>query len=355
MNPSNAATHPVQQQAAAHPASVRHVLVHLITPLLMCVGMGLAYMSAFMVPHPHHVKLAVIGQGPQAAAVAQAIQSKGGDALAVSTLPTADDAVARLHSRDLVGAFVPDPAQPRLYIAEGDSDSSATVATKVFTTVAAVEDKPLTVTDVAPTTADDPANSGPFFLMIAVSIGSYSAVAAIGAGAAGWSLKRRTALALGTATVVSGIGAALAGPVFHLAHHSLAGVWGLAWLYAASILLIGVGLHPFLKRWTTLVMMVLFVMLNFTSSGGLFQPELQNGFFGGLHAFWNGAGLVEGVRSLLYFGGSGVARHAWTLAGWVGVGVLAVGAAALAERRNRVSEDESPEEAKEELEELVAV
>lgn len=356
MNPAtNPATSPARQQAAAPPAAVRHVLTHLITPLLMCVGMGLAYMSAFMVPHPHHVKVAVIGSGPQVTAVAQAIQSKGGDALQVSTLPSTDTAVAQLHSRDLVGAFVPDPAKPQLYIAEGNSDSSATVATKVFTTVAAVEDKPLTVTDVAPTTADDPADSGPFFLMIAVSIGSYSAVVAIGAGAAGWSLKRKTVLALGTATVVSAIGAALAGPVFHLAHHSLAGVWGLAWLYSAAILLIGVGLHPFLKRWTTLVMMVLFVMLNFTSSGGLFQPELQNGFFGGLHAFWNGAGLVEGVRSLLYFGGSGVARHAWTLVGWLGVGALTVGAAALAERRGRAQEVETEAEVAEELEELVAV
>ncbi|WP_194926915.1 hypothetical protein [Catenulispora pinisilvae] len=356
MNPAtNPATNPVRQQPNAQAASVRHVLVHLITPLLMCIGMGLAYMSAFMVPHPHHVKVAVIGQGPQVAAVAQAIQSKAGDTLTVSTLPSTDAAVSRLHSRDLVGAFVPDPAKPQLYIAEGNSDSSATVAAKVFTTVAALENKPLAVTDVAPTTADDPTNSGPFFLMIAVSIGSYSAVAAIGAGATGWSLKRKTALALGTATAVSLIGAALAGPVFHLAHHSLAGVWALAWLYSAAILLIGVGLHPFLKRWTTLVMMVLFVMLNFTSSGGLFQPELQDGFFGGLHAFWNGAGLVEGVRSLLYFGGTGLARHAWTLLGWVGVGALTVGAAALAERRNRVSESETEAEAEAELEELVAV
>lgn len=114
------------------------------------------------------------------------------------------------------------------------------------------------------------------------------------------------------------------------------------------------GLHPFLKKWTTLVMMVLFVMLNFTSSGGLFQPALQNGFFGGLHGFWNGAGLVEGVRSLLYFGGDGVARHAWTLVAWVAVGAATVGAAALAERRNRVPAAETPAEADEELEELVA-
>jgi len=342
------------QQAAAHPASVRHVLLHLVTPLLMCIGMGLAYMSAFMTPHPHHVKVAVIGDGPRVAAVAQAVQTKAGDALTVSTLPTVDAAVAQLHSRDLAGAFVPDPAKPELYIAEGDSDSSATVASKVFTTVAAVEGRPLTVTDVAPTTADDPTNAGAFFLMVAVSIGSYSAVAAIGAGAAGWSLKRKTGLALGVASVVSAVGAVLAGPVFHLAHHGLLGVWGLSWLYAASILLIGVGLHPFLKKWTTLVMMVLFVMLNFTSSGGLFQPALQNGFFGGLHGFWNGAGLVEGVRSLLYFGGDGVARHAWTLVAWVAVGAATVGAAALAERRNRVPAAETPAEADEELEELVA-
>lgn len=30
--------------------------------------------------------------------------------------------------------------------------------------------------------------------------------------------------------------------------------------------------------------MVLFVMLNFTSSGGVLRPELQPGFFGALHA-----------------------------------------------------------------------
>jgi hypothetical protein len=120
--------------------------------------------------------------------------------------------------------------------------------------------------------------------------------------------------------------------VFHLAHHDLAGVWGMAWLYSAGILFIGVGLHTFLKRWTTLTMMVLFVMLNFTSSGGLFRPELQNGFFGTLHAFWNGAGFVEGVRSLLYFGDDGLPRTVWTLAAWLLAGLVVTGIAALYER-----------------------
>ncbi len=106
----------------------------------------------------------------------------------------------------------------------------------------------------------------------------------------------------------------------------------MAWLYAAGILFVGVGLHTFLKRWTTLAMMVLFVMLNFTSSGGLFRPELQNGFFGALHAFWNGAGFVEGARALLYFNGDGLGRNVGTLVAWLLLGLAVTALAALRER-----------------------
>ena len=102
----------------------------------------------------------------------------------------------------------------------------------------------------------------------------------------------------------------------------------MAWLYSAGILLIGTGLHTFLKRWTTLGVMALFVMLNFTSSGGIFRPEMQNGFFAALHSFWNGAGFVEGTRSHVYFDGYGLSGHVWTLAWWLVVGLLMAGVAA---------------------------
>lgn len=79
-------------------------------------------------------------------------------------------------------------------------------------------------------------------------------------------------------------------------------------------------------------MMVLFVMLNFTSSGGLFRPELQNGFFGTLHSFWHGAGFVEGVRSLLYFDGDGLSGNVGTLVGWLSVGLVVTAVAGVVER-----------------------
>lgn len=87
--------------------------------------------------------------------------------------------------------------------------------------------------------------------------------------------------------------------------------------------------------------MALFVMLNFTSSGGIFRPEMQNGFFAALHSFWNGAGFVEGTRSHVYFDNYGLSGHAWTLVWWLVAGLLMVGVAAPAEKRRRTAEAEA--------------
>jgi hypothetical protein len=353
--------------------ALRHVLTHLITPLLMCLGMGLAYLGAFVHPEPNHLPVAVVGAGPEAKVLAQSIKDTAGDQLDVRTVPTRAAAVDLLRSRTVTGAYVPSAKAPELIVASAASDMGATAVEKVFTPLADKEGVALKVTDVAEPVADDPTGQGLFFLLIALSIGSYASVAALGAAGAALPMRIRALLALGVSAVVSGIGVFLAGPVFRLAHHDLAGVWGMAWLYSAGILFVGVGLHTFLKRWTTLTMMVLFVMLNFTSSGGLFRPELQNGFFGTLHAFWNGAGFVEGVRSLLYFGSDGLSRNVWTLAVWLLAG-LAVTAIAAAHERTRTAvpatsvavpdspaelaaeaEEKTEEETEEETEETVGV
>ncbi|MFJ9820718.1 hypothetical protein ACIRU3_36700 [Streptomyces sp. NPDC101151] len=320
--------------------ALRHVLTHLITPLLMCIGMGLAYMGAFVTPEPHHLPVAVVGSGPRAKVFAHTVKDTAGDKLDVRTVATRAEAVDQLKSRDITGAYVPGAKAPELLVASAASDMGAVAVEKVFTPVAEEQNLPLKVTDVAAPVADDPTGQGLFFLLIALSIGSYASVAALGAAGSTLPMRVRALLALGVSAVVGGIGALLAGPVFHLARHGLGSLWGMAWLYSAGILFIGVGLHTFLKRWTTLTMMVLFVMLNFTSSGGLFRPELQNGFFGTLHAFWNGAGFVEGIRSLLYFGSDGLARNVWTLVVWLVLG-LAVTAIAAGYERARVPEQET--------------
>ncbi|WP_392671643.1 hypothetical protein [Streptomyces sp. LN785] len=318
-------------------AALRHVLSHLVTPLLMCVGMGLAYLGAFHAPEPHDLRVDVVGSGPSAQVLAQTLQNKGAGALSVRTVPDRHTAVDHLRTQASYGAYLPGK-HPELLVASASSDTSATVAEKIFTKVAAGQGAPLKVTDTAPTSEGDPTGQGIFFLLVAVSIGSYASVAVI--GGAGAALRLRAALAVGASLVVSVIGAVFAGPLFGLVDQGLGGVWAMAWLYSAGILLIGVGLHTFLKRWTTLGVMVLFVMLNFTSSGGIFRPELQPGFFGSLHAFWNGAGFVEGVRSHVYFGGHALGGHVLVIALWFVVGLAAMGAAGLAEgKRRRIAEE----------------
>ncbi|MFF4339639.1 hypothetical protein ACFY00_06845 [Kitasatospora sp. NPDC001540] len=352
--------------AASRPA-LRHVLTHLVTPLLMCLGMGIAYLSAFHAPAPHQLPVAVVGQGPQTQVLAQTLKDKAGDGLDVTTVADTDAARTRLLDRELVAAYVPSADAPTLLVASANSDTSATVAEKVFTKVATQQGKPLTVQELTPLPAGDPTGQGLFFLMVALSIGSYGSVAVLGAAGAALGMRARALLGLGVALVVSLFGAALAGPVFHLVDHGLPGIWAMSWLYSAGIIAIGTALHTFLGRWTTLTMMALFVMLNFTSSGGIFQPELQNGFYGALHAFWNGAGFLEGVRDHVYFGGrAGFGGHVATLFGWLAAGAVLLLLAARTERGRALAaarpqpvekavEKAVDEPAEEEMEEAVGV
>ncbi|MFE9862763.1 hypothetical protein ACFYPZ_08310 [Streptomyces sp. NPDC005506] len=326
---------PGQSAAAGSTAgALRHVLSHLVTPLLMCIGMGLAYLGAFHAPEPHDLRVDVVGSGPRAQVLAQTLQDKGDGALSVRTVADRASAVNDLKTQQSYGAYLPGK-HPELLVATASSDTSATVVEKVFTKVAAAQGDPLKVTDTAPTADGDPTGQGIFFLLVAVSIGSYASVAVIGGAGAALALRIRAALAVGASLVVSAIGAAFAGPLFGLVDHGLGGVWAMAWLYSAGILMVGVGLHTFLKRWTTLGLMVLFVMLNFTSSGGIFRPELQPGFFGSLHAFWNGAGFVEGVRSHVYFGGYALGGHVLVLTLWFAAGLAVMGVAGPAEAKRR--------------------
>ncbi|MFI9271125.1 hypothetical protein ACIGXM_10500 [Kitasatospora sp. NPDC052896] len=316
--------------------ALRHIAVHLLTPLLMCLGMALAYQGAFHQPTPHHLKVAVVGTTPQARGLAEAVQARAGSALDVGELSDRDAAARQLRDRDLVGAFVPDARHPELLVATAGSSTSATAAEQAFRMVTDQQGVPLKVTDLAPPVPGDPTGQGLFFLLVALSIGSYGSVAVIGTAGAVVGVRVRALVGLATSLVVSVIGIVTAGPVFHVVDHHRVAIWALAWLYSAGIIAIGTGLHTFLKRWTTLTLMVLFVMLNFTSSGGVFRPDLQNGFFGVLHGFWNGAGFVEGARDILYFGGgAGLGGRVVALLLWLVLGVLALGAAGWYERPRR--------------------
>ncbi|MFF2084071.1 hypothetical protein ACFVVM_09860 [Nocardia sp. NPDC058176] len=333
----------------------RHVAGHLLTPLLMCLGMATAYLGAFHQPTPNHLELAVVGDSPQAMVLAQTMKDRGGAGVDVITVPSREAAIGALHDRELTGAYVPDAQRPELLVATASSDTSAMAAELAFRQVADHQGVPLVVTDVTAKADGDPTGQGLFFLLVALSVGSYGSVAVIGAAGATLRMRVRAAVGVVTALAVSVIGLLVAGPVFGVIDHDHAAVFGFAWLYTTGIILIGIGLHTFLKRWTTLALITLFVMLNFTTSGGVYGPELQNGFFGALHSFWNGADFVEGLRNLLYFdGGAGYGGRLFGLFAWFAAGVVLVVVAGRHESRN-APKPVTPAAVEEEIGESVAV
>jgi len=263
------------------------------------------------------------------------MKDRGGAGLDMVTVPDRAAAVSALQNRELIGAYVPDADKPELLVATASSDTSAMAAELAFRSVSDHQGVPLVVTDVTTKADGDPTGQGIFFLLVALSVGAYGSVAVIGAAGAMLRMRVRAAVGVVTALVVSLIGVLVAGPVFGVIDSDFASVFGIAWLYASGIILIGIGLHTFLKRWTTLALITLFVMLNFTTSGGVYGPELQNGFFGALHSFWNGADFVEGLRDLLYFdGGAGFGSRLFGLFAWLVVGLVLVVVAGRHEARH---------------------
>jgi hypothetical protein len=312
---------------------VHHLLSHLIVPVLLATGMALAYLGAFHQPSPDGVRLDVVGTGPAVATFAQGLQDSLGDMAAVRTVATVDEARTALERLEIAGAYVPDPTRPTLLIASAASDTTATIVQRMLSPVAPAQGLPLEITDVVPTADTDPTGQGAFFHLVALSVGGYSAAIAIGAAGARLSMRLRLLFGLGVAAVIAAIATAIAGPLYGALPNSSLQIGLLAWLYVSAVVWIGVGLHSFLGRWTTLTVVGLFVMLNFTSAGGVFTPSVQPGFFASLHSFWIGSGLVEAARRLLYFPAVGIGAQVLTLAIWAVAGLAVATVAGIAESR----------------------
>jgi hypothetical protein len=348
----------IGRKHAATPA-LRHVLTHLVVPLFLATGMALAYLGGFHHPDPRGLKVDVVGDTPRAMLLAQRVQDGLGDRVSVRTVGTEEEARAQIAGRQIVAAYVPDHRAPKLLLATAGSDTTAIAVERMLSPTALSRGLPLQVEDVVPTDSNDPTGQGIFFYLVALSVGGYSAAIAIGAAGAPLRMRSRAALGVLAAGAISLLAVLVAGPLYHVIPSHVLEIGLLSWWYVAAVVLIGIGLHTFLRRYTTATLVALFVMLNFTSSGGVFAPDLQPGFFAALHGFWIGSGFLEAGRNLLYFPAVGIGRDLTILGGWLFAGLAVVAVAAGAEQRRRAAAgnaavEEEADPVEEELEETVA-
>ena len=320
---------------AVHPtrAPMRTVLSHIVVPMIMGLVMAVAYLGGFHKPTPHELPVAVVGSSASAQQFAHGLQDKLGDAVAVTTVPDRATAIDRLQHLDLYGAYLPGKGTGELLTASGASDSARTVVEQIFSRVAFAQHVPLKVTDAAPLDSSDPIGQNAFFFMVALTVGSYATSIAIGAAGGTRRFRDRIGLALGTAVVLPSVMLLIARFGFDMFAPHLLQVWLLSMLYSAGVLLVGVGLHPVVGRFATLLYSAVFVGFNFTSSGGVFSPELQPAFYARMHDFWIGSGFIESVRRLFYFPDVSLTGPLTILAGWLVVGVLCLALGHAVERR----------------------
>ncbi|AMM22003.1 hypothetical protein AX769_19945 [Frondihabitans sp. PAMC 28766] len=293
----------------------------ILVPLFLAVGMSLAYLGAFHQPTPHHLPVAIVGSQPATQVFAQTLNDKAPSQLSVRTVATDAEARKLIVDRTISAAYEPTTTSASLLVSSAASDTSATVVQKIFLPIAYAEKLPLQVVDVVPAGTHDSTGQGIFFLLVGLSVGSYATAAAVAAFASRLGIRWSIVTSVVMSGIVAGIALTVAGPIYHVIDGQVGSIWLLGWLYSLAIILIGVGLHPLLRHWTTAALTALFVMLNFTSSGGIFAPALMPGFFAGLHTFWNGAAWLDAAQTLQYFPGHGFGLDVLRLGLWAAAGL----------------------------------
>lgn len=300
----------------------RKLGVTMLIPFFLATVMGLAYLGAFHQPTPHNLQVAVVGGTPATKVFAQTIKDAAGTALDVRTVP--DDAAARalVAGRELAAAYAPGKFGATLFVSSAASETTAGIAQKIFMPIAFEQHLPIQVVDVVPAGSHDTTGQGLFFLLVALSIGGYASAVPLSGFMGRVRIGARFGLATAAGAVVAGIGVVIAGPVYQVIESNIWGIWLVSWLYATAIVLTGMGLHPLLRHWTTPALTLIFVALNFTSSGGIFSPDVQPGLFAGLNTFWNGSAWLHAVQTLAYFPGQAFGLDILKLVLWLVPGSL---------------------------------
>ena len=332
-----------------------HIALHLLIPLVMGAGMAFAYLGAFHSPDPHHFPVAVVGQSPETKVFAQSLNDGSEGKLQVTTVATADQARQQITDQKISAAYVPSRDHATILVSGAASEAAAGAAQKVFLPLAYKQHLPVAVEDVRPGGPNDTAGQSVFFMLVALSVGSYASVVAIAAATAKLRVGIRLLIGAGTALVVAGIATLVAGPVYQVLNGYEWNIWLLGSLYSFGIITIALGLHPILGKWTTPALTLLFVMLNFTSSGGVYPASLSPAFFAGLNTFWNGAAWLNAVRDLTYFPGADFGMDGLKLALWALGGVALVLLSHLATvKKRQLADDTLPVSREEEESSVVA-
>src|SRR5262245_36970084 len=125
----------------------------MLVPLFFAMAFAACIIGSYHKPHPHDIRVAVVGPAAQTAPLRAGRQQEAGSAFAISPAATVTDAVRAVRRRDVNAAFVPttDPRRPAtVVVASANGRIVATAAEALARSVTAAQGAQLAVREVRP-------------------------------------------------------------------------------------------------------------------------------------------------------------------------------------------------------------
>ena len=297
----------------------------MLIPIFFVIGFATCIIGAYHKPHPHHIKVAVVGPAAQTAPLRIGVQKAAGPAFAIRQAATVAQAAHAVRERDLDAAFVPtaDPRRPAtVIVADAGGRIVATAAETLARSVASAQRAQLVVRDVRPLPAGDEIGVGVFLFMIVCTICGYLAATLLFTLAPGLRPARRYPLIAATALAVPALAYLIGGLGYGTYTGSFGTILafiGVGTLYGFVIGLITRLLQVLIGEAALFVSLAIFIFLNIPSLGATYTAPVLPGFWRFLNHFWIGAETTDAERSILYFGGQGVGTDLLRLLAWTGV------------------------------------
>lgn len=335
------APNPAAQEPS--PAMKRSLIRYsLVMPLFFMVMFPLCYITALHQPSLHDFPVAVVGQHGAAEAFIDEISPKLGDKFDLVTASGAAEARHMMAEQAVKAAYIPAAhpgGQATLLLAGAFGRIATQLVPAYFSPVAQAHGVDMVTKDIAPLAPGDASGIGLMFFMLIAMLVGYMSANILGSAAYFLRIRARLGICAGIAVVTPTVVWSMMGPWLDI-------IVGSPWQIITCIALAAVALFVaammttaatvFLGKWALFPCMLLFVFLNIPSSNSTYPAEAVPSFFSFVSEFHLGAGIVNAMRAVLYFDGTGFADYLPVILSWTVLGVaLVLGAVAYRRRSSR--------------------
>ncbi|HEY1509463.1 MAG TPA: ABC transporter permease [Solirubrobacteraceae bacterium] len=305
--------------ANASPTAKAVTLV-LVPALVLMLAFAFFYVGAFHDPTPHHVPVAVVGPP----AIEAQLNQLPGDPLDARQASSRSDALSQIDDRNVYGAY--DTGANRLFVASAANRATAIALEETFNRVAAAQGQPaVRVTDVKPLPPKDPNGTASFYAVIAWMFGGYIGATLIGLiGSPRSTSRQRAAARVGALAGFGIVGGILSVVMLRVAFDVFPGhVLALCAIGALTIFASAAatsGIQAAAGPAGTGLVILVFVILGNSASGGPFARPLLPGLWRTIGGILPPGASVDLARSALFFDGARIAAPILVLLVWAALG-----------------------------------